>query len=365
MSDNLPVLYHQAKKGKIVSWKIWVEGSEVWTEYGTQDGKKQTSTKEIKGKNIGKSNETTPEEQAEREAQSTWQAKLDRKYRKTIEEAEKPLPLPMLAKKFDEKARKKISYPVDLQRKLNGVRCLAQWQGDKIELTSRSGKPYDCPHIETELETVLPKGLILDGEIYSHGKTFQEVTRLVKKIRENSNELSLWVYDIPPGEDTNTPWLERRERLNSFFEEKTFTTLTQVSTETASSEEEVFKLQAQYLTEGYEGAIVRLLDGVYRWGYRSSSLLKVKNFQDEEFKVIGYKRGVGKYIDVPIWICELPNGETFDVVSKGTMEHRAELLRDVEKYMNQMLKVQFFEYTEAGVPQFPVGLGFRMKRDMS
>ena len=58
------------------------------------------------------------------------------------------------------------------------------------------------------------------------------------------------------------------------------------------------------------------------------------------------------------------DGQTFEVVSKGTMEYRKELLDEAESHYGEWLKVQFFEKTEAGIPRFPVGVGFRLEEDM-
>ncbi len=339
------------------------QGSTIRTEYGTDDGKKQIAEKEAKGKNIGKSNETSPEEQAEREATSMWQAKLDRKYRLTIKEAEMPLPLPMLAKSFD-KEKKKVTYPCDVQPKMDGVRCLAQWEFGKVELTSRSGKAYNCPHIVAGLEKILPKNIILDGEIYIYGETFQQVTRLVKKIRPGSTELRLWVYDIIDTSNMELTWEERSKNLINFFDNLKCNVLVQVHSIEAQNETDIFEAQSEYLTEGYEGAIVRTSKGIYRWGYRSNALLKVKTFQDKEFKVIGYKSGIGKFHNACIWLCETETGAQFEVVSKGSMEYRRDLFKTAGDHLLKMLKVKFFERTESGIPRFPVGLGFRMEEDL-
>src|SRR5687767_10538404 len=92
---EFPTLYHRTKLDKIVEWKIWVVGNAVHVEWGEIDGKKQTTVTYSEGKNIGKANETTPEQQASLDAESQWQHRLDRKYSKTIKEAKKTVLLPM------------------------------------------------------------------------------------------------------------------------------------------------------------------------------------------------------------------------------------------------------------------------------
>ncbi len=360
-------LYHKGKKDKIYSWRCWTDGDTIMTEYGELDGKKQLASKKAKGKNIGRSNETTAAEQAEKEAQAMWQAKLDRKYRRTVEEAMEPLPLPMLAKDFF-KREKKVVYPVHVQPKLDGIRCLAQWWEGKLELTSRSGKPLVCPHITDELAALRPKrdNVVLDGELYIHGESFQAITSLVKRPREESKAVSLWIYDILSMEDLDFPWADRHDMLEYFFSGEEFQHLVKVPTYAASTRDAVINFQSQFLKDGYEGAIVRQLHGKYLFSYRSDELLKVKNFMDDEFLIVGWKPGVGKMSNVPIWTCKTGEGKEFDVVSKGTMEYRQSLYQKATaEFIGQWLKVQFFEWTEDKVPRFPVGLGFRMEEDMS
>lgn len=81
--DELPPLYHQAKSGKIHVWRVWTEGDTIVTEHGQVDGEKLTARKRATPKNVGRSNETTAEEQARLEAKSMWQKKRDHKYHLT------------------------------------------------------------------------------------------------------------------------------------------------------------------------------------------------------------------------------------------------------------------------------------------
>jgi DNA ligase-1 len=308
---------------------------------------------------------------------------LDMKYSKTIEDAKKEVFLPMLAGCFDKRSNAgKVSYPVDVQPKLDGVRCLAYWDGDSVKLMSRGGKQWNCcDHIVKELETVLPKDWVLDGELYIHGATFQEITKLVKKLRPESVNVQFHVYDVPRagtiGEqepivsEKNHEWEERQVNLSRFYGMLYADTIggksnsvTTVKTHRASNKEGVYGLQSQFLEDGYEGAIVRELDGEYRFGYRSNSLLKVKNFMDEEYKIVGFTTGVGRFEGCCIWICETGSGLEFKVVPQGTMEERKATYDTADKNIGKHLKVKFFELTDDNIPRFPVGLGIRLTEDM-
>jgi len=374
---KLETLYHQGKTGAIVQWDIWTEGADIVREYGQMGGKMQVARTTATGKNIGRSNETTPDEQAILEAKARHKKRLDAKYSLTIEDAKKEVFLPMLAASFD-KRKDKVVYPVDVQPKLDGVRCLAYWDGGSVKLMSRGGKQWNCcQHIIDELETVLPKDWVLDGELYLHGATFQEITKLVKKLRPESVNVEFHVYDVPRAEYEQTEiggstWSNRKislELLDDFYSSLQFfvdncRSVKVVRTDYATCEEDVYKLQSEYLEEGYEGAIVREFDGEYKFGYRSNKLLKVKNFMDEEYKIMDFTTGVGRFEGCCIWICETKDGNEFKVVPQGTMEERQEAYLDADENIGKMLKVKYFELTDDGIPRFPVGLGIRLTEDM-
>jgi len=366
-TTQLPTLYHTSKTGAVYQCNIWTEGADICTEYGQIDGKMQVARQTATGKNIGKSNETSPEEQAILEATAKHKKKTDLKYSLSIEEAKKEVFLPMLASSFD-KRKDKVSYPVDVQPKLDGVRCMAFWEGDSVKLMSRGGKAWECcGHISEQLEGVLPKGWVLDGELYIHGATFQEITKLVKKLRTESVNIEYHVYDVPrTDKDNEGEWdLHRMEALADFRNSiEGLKNITVTDTYQANSEQEVYELQSLFLEQGYEGAIVREADGTYRFGYRSNKLLKVKNFMDEEYLVDGYTTGVGKFSGSIVWICVTEDGQSFKVVPQGTMEERQETYQNADKHIGDMLKVKYFELTDDGIPRFPVGLGIRLTEDM-
>ena len=370
-TSKLETLYHQGKTGAIVQWDIWTEGADICTKYGQIGGKMQNARKTATPKNVGRANATSAEEQAILEATAMHKKRLDGKYSLTIEDAKKEVFLPMLATDF-EKRKDKVTYPVDVQPKLDGVRCLAYWDGDSVKLMSRGGKQWECcQHIIEELEMVLPKSWVLDGELYIHGSTFQEITKLVKKLRPESVNVQLHVYDVPRAGNYSAhgEWKDRKTVLNDFAHRcktaDSCKSVVVVRTDFAAHEEDVYELQSEYLEEGYEGAIVRERDGEYRFGYRSRSLLKVKNFMDEEYEIVGFTTGVGRFDGCIVWICETEDGHEFKVVPQGTMEERQEAYQNADKHIGDWLKVKFFELTDDGIPRFPVGLGIRASEDMS
>lgn len=357
-------LYHKAKNNKIVQWTIWTEGPEIHTEHGQVGGAMTPAMKIAEGKNIGRSNETSPTAQAVKEAEAMYTHKLERKYSTTPDAADAPVFLPMLAYAFDKV--KKLTFPADEQPKLNGVRCLATWEGNSIRLMSRGGKTYEVPHLQTDIAKFLPDNDVLDGEIYIHGATLQQITRLVKKFRPGSAgtaSLQLWVYDLFEADKIDATWRNRRAQLKIGFgaiKAAKVKSVIYVPSKVVESREEVITVQNEYIGQGFEGGIVRLLDGTYELGHRSRSLLKVKSFEDNEFRIIGFKTGVGKFKGCVIWVCEASNGQPFKVVPKGTLEDKREKFKNAESYMGKLLTVRYAELSEDGIPTGnTVGVGIR------
>jgi DNA ligase 1 len=370
MAKKFPILYHKGKSGAVYSWQVSSEGDTITSVAGQVSGLKTTTSKRVEQKNIGKSNETSLEDQADKEAEAMWRFKIERKYSDTQAGAQIELELPMLAKEFD-KFKKKLSYPVHVQPKLDGVRALAKWENGKVVLTSRSGKPWNAvPHINKALEKFLPKDSVFDGELYIHGVTFQAITRLVKKLRPESIEVKYHVYDIPDHKgDSDLPWSDRRIHLDELRKSTSAVPvnvrhIVAVESEVAKNEAEVIAIHDKLVHEGYEGCIVRTLDGRYLYGYRSDDLLKVKNFDDGEFEVVGSESGSGRYENAAIWICKTSTGTEFKANMKTSIANKEEYLKHAKSYVGKKLTVRYFGKSEDGNPRFPVGIAFRDEKDL-
>jgi len=186
-------------------------------------------------------------------------------------------------------------------------------------------------------------------------------------LRPESVNVQFHVYDVPrTDEDNRGEWDEHRIEALADFRDASIDCKSVVVVEThqANSEDEVYKLQSEYLEDGYEGAIVRERDGEYKFGYRSNKLLKVKNFMDEEYLIAGFTTGVGRFDGCIVWVCMTEDGQSFKVVPQGTMEERQETYKNADKHIGDWLKVKFFELTDDNIPRFPVGLGVRLLEDM-
>lgn len=367
MSTNiLPTLYTKGKNRELRQWSVTTERDIIVVTHGVIGGQMVEARRKATPKNVGRANETSGMQQAQIEAVAMWNHKVERKYSQTIEKAQEIVPLPMLAKDFTK--AKKITYPVDVQPKLDGVRAIARREGDEVVLISRGGKLWTAvPHINAALKTLLPKDSEFDGEIYLHGKPFQWITSRAKKAHPDSAQLQYHVYDMPTvdGEDSLV-WCDRRDTLNRSSIGRYDSPSPILLVPTVFAQEVLVKrLHDNFVKDGYEGAIVRLLDGVYEYGHRSSSLLKLKAFDDAEFTIVGARAGEGIESDLVLWECRNDiNSLTFATRPKGTHEDRRWLLQNAGAYYGQPLKVKFFGRTDDGLPRFPIAEGIRVVEDM-
>lgn len=364
MKEGYIILY-QNHGNSIGYWESWVEGSgTVVVQYAKKlDGKAVRKEYQAVAKNVGKSNFTSPHDQALLEVASKARLKIDKGYVETLEEAEKPstnslgFKKPMLATPLEKVKPEKIDWSnAFVQPKLDGHRGLYD-----NSLYSRQGKTLNVPHIEEELQAMDLDGIHLDGEIYCHGYTLQELSALIKKNREESIKLEYHVYDIV----SDKTFEERIKVVHAMFYGKVNSSIKAVETIRVNSMEEALEHHEKFRAEGYEGTMLRFGESPYKDGKRSTELLKIKEFQDAEFCVVGIREGKPYITDrgtfrVPIWVCCTPDDVTnmFTVTAAGTMEEKHEQWENREDYLYKFLTVKFHYYSADGVPQIPIALRF-------
>ena len=114
-------------------------------------------------------------------------------------------------------------------------------------------------------------------------------------------------------------------------------------------------LHATYLSEGYEGSIIRL-DGLYKHG-RSYDLMKFKDFSDTEATIIGYEEGKGKRQGtIGKFLMQDDEGVKFGCPpGKGyTYKDLANMLLNIHDYIGQRATFTYFQRTQAGSYRHPL-----------
>ena len=403
---SLPTLYNTTiGTNRSKQWSISVLDNgdntfTIHTEHGVTGGKLVPHDTIItEGKNKGKKNETTPQQQAILEAERDWAKKVKQGYGeqqqtqqqqqtptneelKTNKTQEKPrssqLLKPMLANEFNMEKEKSLTFPVFIQPKLDGVRYLIyKGEDGQIIFQSRQNTIYEeFQHLVPELQHLISQfsdqeGLILDGELYTHGMPFEQITSMVRSSkgkRKNIEELNYHVYDCFYSGDDNLnknkmPYSERYQVLKRAFGDTIYSKLILVETNVANSKRDIEDFHTHYttLTNSYEGVMIRTPNGVYKQQGRSKDLQKYKKFMDEEFEVVGHHEGTGAHSGTPIFECKsnVNPDKIFGVTMQGTLESKRKMMENVTSYYGQMLTVKYQEKSNEGIPRFPVGIEFR------
>jgi DNA ligase-1 len=138
------------------------------------------------------------------------------------------------------------------------------------------------------------------------------------------------------------------------------TPLVIVDTKYITTREQIDDVHHTYTGEGHEGTMYRTPSGPYKIRLRSRDLLKRKDFETEEYKIVDAVEADGKDKGTVIWVCETEEGGTrFNVRSRGTLSQRGKWWDERDEHIGKMLTVRFQNLSEFGVPRFPVGLTFR------
>ena len=370
-------LFKIHSSGQIGDWKISVsqhsDGSALVVRASTKilGGRPVTTPTHVTaGKNIGRSNETTPCEQAVLEAKSKYQKQLDKGY--VIE-----MPVvgdtvtnslgfvkPMLAQPIEKV--KQWDFPVHASPKFDGHRMLATVVDEKVVLYSRGGKPIDVEHLRNALQATFDEGswdgTTLDGEIYLHGATLQTISSLVKKPKPESKELVYHVYDIAHDKPFGLRYFNYSYAVTMTAHPKVNATM-QIR---FHNQEQLDAYHAKNLSEGYEGTMVRHGDTGYEDGKRSQSLMKMKDFQDAEFEIVSIRSGK-PYIkpsgtfQVPVYTCKTPDSNLFECTAPGTMQEKHAAWENRDGDVGKMLTVKFFNFTPDGKPFLPVALQIKQE----
>lgn len=369
--ETKDTLYKIDTKGKTRVWWIEYDNEKYRTNSGILDGKIVTSGWIYpQEKNIGKANHTTVREQVVLEINAEYEKKqYQGKYHTTLEEADGGAKFveAMLAQKFDIKKNK--DYPYISQCKLDGVRCLVS----KYHMQTRNGKDFvSCPHIIEELKPFFEKypDVVLDGELYNHDlkDEFEKIVSLVRKskpkpedIEETSKLVEYHVYDIiTPDQKTFT---NRYDLISS--ELSGMNKIKIVYAQEAKNEEDVTLFMSKYLEQGYEGQMLRVDKTSYEHK-RSKSLLKNKEFDDAEFKIVDIVEGVGNWAGMAKSVeILLDDGTTQNSGMRGNFEFAKKIIEDSANLIDTEVTVRYQGKTSDGKLRFPIVTHFwRGERDV-
>jgi DNA ligase-1 len=375
-------IYKKDSKGKIRFLTVSTNGGDLIQESGLLNTLSPLrASKTCKMKNIGKANETSSAVQAIKEAAALITDKLRKGYFETIVAANisggKDFESPMLAQSYDD-YKDEIQFPCYVQPKLDGCRSLSSAEKPFM---SRTNKPFGTlGHINMPVYCADT----FDGEVYAHGLSFQENMKIIKKyVKGETEKVKYHVYDMV----LDMTFIARYHILKSLVDSMNNPSIELVPTFEVHNIEDIKKYHKIFLEQGYEGTIIRWGDEGYNVNKRSKYLIKYKDFKDEGFKIIDVlpndadptQGTVQCCLNEEKWYTLDGNGDVKDISyfefpgsifgfapfktnMKFSHAERREILKNKLNFIGKTAEIRFFEYSDAGIPRFPVYHGYRIDK---
>lgn len=266
----------------------------------------------------------------------------------------------MLAHPYNKHADK-IKGPFQLQRKIDGFRFITILYPDMTtRFFTRNGlELFEFPEIEREFHafTVPPYPVVYDGELICKD-TFNDTQKLIMKQGPKTN-LVYHIFDKLSLDEFNSGQskLSLFDRYDSFF--------VPVDLPHIVKEEELYRGDDisqvtkwfNYAKEqGWEGIMLKLDAPYVR--KRTTNMLKIKEFDTLDLKVLRVNEGTGKFTGTLGSVTVDFEGNEVDVGSGFDDALRAEIWKDPNIILDKVIEVQYFEITQNkdGKPslRFPV-----------
>lgn len=280
----------------------------------------------------------------------------------------------MLAKQADkvkdssiEKVEKWI-----VSRKIDGVRCSFYWKDGEVKSASRGGGDYNPSTYQLREHPALIKllsenpGWILDGELYKHGKSLQQISGAARmeKTAGGCDWLEYYIYDVmipdAPFEDRLKCLNDIKEILNlSFNPEREWEEddlrvqiVPQEIVTGDNKKEQIMNLHNQYVAEGWEGCVARDASKPYKYGGRGMEMVKFKMYQDAEFEITGISEGLRP--EDMCFTLVTDDGIEFKAKPMGSRELKEQYRDDLPNIVGKLATVKYFYLSDDGTPLQPV-----------
>ena len=286
---------------------------------------------------------------------------------------------------------------IGLERKYDGWRLRIKVNKNEVIFYTSSGDvTLNFPQIEAAVRKAFDKNVaywekkygvtehILDGEIYKHNlqvvrdakdnvvdffyqdntSGFQatasacgstvNLTPIKLKLRD---EMQFHIFDVV-NEDEKVLLSTRKKIAANYVDNKFILPVETI--EVVADEKIIDSYMTQFLNEGYEGLMIRVLNSPYEFK-RSKFIFKYKPLMDGEYKIIGFKKSItGETLGS--FECEDDNGVRFSANPMndfGTDAKKLEIWNNQADYLGKWITVIYLELTDAGVPRHGRAKGFR------
>ncbi len=274
---------------------------------------------------------------------------------------------PMLAYPVSDKP---INYDdkIFMQPKLDGVRCLIQYDKGKVTAYSRTGKEWkNIHHITSSLEKWFQSNqtTVLDGELYNHDlrDDFETIISLVRRqtpddidMLESRDLVQFHCYDVIHPDNSK---FEDRNRFVKYCVEQSSPYVHIVNSLLCASDEDAKEIHAVNLACGFEGSILRTNDVYHQ--KRTHSLRKFKDFSDAEATITGFVEGKGKRVGtIGKFLAVDADGNEFGMPVMDNFKYLQDNFKKMQGFIGKIATFTYFERTKANSYRHPL---FKCIRD--
>jgi ATP-dependent DNA ligase len=259
-----------------------------------------------------------------------------------------------------------------VSRKIDGVRCSFYWKDGEVKSASRGGGDYDPSTYQIREHPKLKELLeahpdwVLDGELYKHGKSLQQISGAARleKTAAGCDWLEYYLYDVMI---PDTTFAERGNILQEIAEtleldfapehewgddELRMQIVPHVYVTGDNKKDQIMKLHNQYVAEGWEGCVARDISKAYKYGGRGQEMVKFKMYQDAEFEITGISEGLRP--EDMCFTLKTEDGIEFKAKPMGSRELKEQYREDLDKLIGKMATVKYFYLSDEGTPLQPV-----------
>jgi len=272
-----------------------------------------------------------------------------------------------LAQKFNEKRIKAWREDIIVEPKLDGIRCFAIVRNGNVQMFSRSGKMF------SSVKSTMIKDLVklgdgcYDGELM--GNDFLAIMRQAYRKEPDMEGVYYALFDYIPLEEWDTSefkmsCFDRHEELldKMMYAEISFKDVVPVERFFVRQiDDEIMSIHNDFVTEGYEGAMIKNPDAPYRPG-RSYDVMKLKAFHDVDLEITGFAEGTGRHVGKLGAVTVCYKGVDVQVGSGFSDELREQIWNDQGSFVGRMIEIRYQEITPDGSLRFPTFVCFRNDR---
>lgn len=255
--------------------------------------------------------------------------------------------------------------------KIDGCRCLTMKQGGIVRMFTRNGKQIEGFNDVADNVKKLPvDNIVFDGEII--GKDYTDTMNQL--FAKGSNKQGTYmIFDmLTPeefykGESDFDYWTRKQgiTNLRKSLNLKDFIGLHFVEPLAILDNptiKQFNELMSKVVSDGFEGIMIKPLNSKYK-AKRSYDWQKLKPFMSDEFSIIGFEKGDGKYKETLGKVIIDVDGTQVGVGSGFSDTQRNDIWSNQSEYLGKQIEVQYQEkIAKTGALRFPTVKSIRLDK---